>query len=80
VILNNVPDGARLVIECPSAMNSKILGHRDLDILYVPMVPDGLEKRVRESKEHEILDRIFAKVMVDPKDVLLVEKSVNYLV
>jgi hypothetical protein len=36
-------------------------------------VPDGLEDGVGKTEDHDVLDRLFAQVMVDPVDLRFVE-------
>ena len=43
-------------------------------------VPDGLEDRVGEAEDHDVLDRLFAQVMIDSIDLRLVEPFRNDVV
>src|SRR5260370_41396436 len=43
-------------------------------------VPQGLEEPVGEAQHHDVLDRLFSEVVVDPIDLLLREPAVNILV
>ena len=73
MILNDVADGARLVVECTPTLHSEVFGHGDLHALDVVAVPERLQERVHEPEEDEILDRPLPEIMVDAEDRRLVE-------
>src|SRR5713101_2656646 len=73
MILHHVADRAGLVVERSPALDSKILGHGDLDALDITPLPEGLQEGVREPKKEHLIDGPLTEVMVDPKDRPLVE-------
>src|SRR5882724_7527561 len=77
VVLHNIAYRTHAVIECAASLNTKLLRHRDLHALDVLTVPDRLKKRIRKTKEDEILYRIFPKIMIDAKDILLNKYTMN---
>jgi hypothetical protein len=38
-------------------------------MVYIPPVPDWLEQGIREAEGKDILDRLFAKVMINAVDL-----------
>ena len=48
------------------------LGHRDLHVVDIAAVPDGLEDSVGETERHNVLHRLFAQIVVDAVDLLFV--------
>ena len=52
----------------------KSLRHRDLHALDVGSIPEGLEDRIREAREHNVVDRSLSEIVVDPEDVALDER------
>src|SRR6185312_6303514 len=43
--------------------------HGNLDMVDVTPVPDGLKNTVAEAKHQDVLDRFFAKIMVDAENL-----------
>src|SRR5262249_36835541 len=54
MILNNVAEGACLIVENSPALDSEIFSHRDLDAVDVIAIPERLQKRVREAKDQQV--------------------------
>ena len=75
VILDDVPDRARRIVEGAAALDSEVLRHGDLNALHVCPIPERLQDRVREAKEQHVVDGAFAEVVVDPEDVGLGERA-----
>src|SRR5262249_21123111 len=65
VVLHHIKDGARLIVEGASTLNTELLRHRDLHAFDVVAIPERLEKRVSESEVQHILNGPLPKVMVD---------------
>ena len=55
-------------------LDAELLGHGDLDVVDVAAVPDGLEDGVAEAQRQDVLHRLFAQVVVDAEDLVLVER------
>ena len=53
---------------------------RDLDVLDVVAVPDRLEDRVPEPQHQDVLDGLFAEVVIDSIDLRLVEVAADQIV
>ena len=71
---------AGLVVVAGAAADVDFLGHGDLHVVDVVAVPDRLEDRVGEAQHEQVLHRLFAEVVVDAVDLLLVEHGVDHLV
>jgi hypothetical protein len=61
VVLHHVAHGAGAVVVGPAALDPHRLGHGDLDVVDVVVVPQGLEEEVAEADGHEVLDRSFPR-------------------
>ncbi len=68
MVLDDVARGADAVVVARAASDADVLGHRDLHVVDVVRVPDGLEHLVREAQGEEVLDRLLAEVVVDAED------------
>ena len=77
VVLHDVADRARLLVELAAARDAEALGHRDLHAAHVVAVPDRLEERVAEAEEQQVLHRFLAQVVIDAEDRGLVEDAVQ---
>ena len=75
VVLNDVADGARGVVEPAASLDAEVLRHGDLHALDVGAIPERLEDRIREAREQHVVHGALAKVVVDPKDVPLHERA-----
>src|SRR5205809_3462892 len=68
MILDDVTDDARLVVELAASHHAKALGHCDLHILDVLPVPDRLEERIREAEVQDVLNCFLPEVVIDAED------------
>jgi hypothetical protein len=73
MVLDDVADGARLIVESAPALHSEVLRHGDLHTFDLVAVPERFQERVHEPEEHEVLDRRLPEVVIDAEDRLLVE-------
>src|SRR5262249_6096662 len=73
VILHDVADCSGLIVEGPAPLDAEVLRHGDLHTLDMLAVPDRLQERVGEAEERHVPHRPLAQVVVDAKDVRLVE-------
>ena len=80
VVLEDVADRARLLVERGAALDPDRLGDGDLDVVDELAVPDRLEDPVREPQREQVLDGLLAEVVVDPEDLALVEVAVDLVV
>src|SRR5688500_12424257 len=75
MVLSHVSESSRLLVETPAIADAVIFSNRDLHVVYIPTVPYGLEDRIREAEDKEVLHGLFAEVVVDPEDLVLREVS-----
>ena len=73
MILDDVADGAGLVVESAAALDAEVFRHGDLHALDVVAIPERLQERIGEAEEQHVLDRPLPKVMVDAEDRRFVE-------
>ena len=71
VVLDDVANGAGLIVKRPPPLHPEILRHIDLHTLHVLAVPDGLEKSVGEAEEDHVLHFVLAQIVIDAENVLL---------
>src|SRR6185312_15048279 len=51
------------------------LRHGDLNMIDPVTVPDRLEEPIGEAERHDALDRVLAEEVIDPEDLLLVQRA-----
>src|SRR5205823_3380594 len=73
VVLHDVAQRTRLVVELAAPLDAHRLGHGDLHRVDVAPVPDRLEEAVPEAEDGQVLDGLLAEVVVDPIDLALAE-------
>src|SRR6516164_6924925 len=74
MVLHDVTHGANLLVKGTASLNSKILCHSDLNALDMSAVPERFEHLISEPKEKHAVNRLFAQVMIDSVNRLLVER------
>ena len=77
MVLDDVAQRAHVVVELPAPLHAEVLGHGDLDVVDEVPVPDGLEHRVGEPEDEEVLDRLLAEEVVDAEHPVLGEGLVH---
>ena len=65
MILNDVACSADSIVVAGSSSDPDVLGHCDLDVIYVFRIPDGFVEHVGESQRKDVLNSLFTQVMVD---------------
>ena len=80
MVLDDVADRSRLLVEAGPPLEPERLGHRDLHVVDELAVPDRLEDPVGEAQDEHVLHGFLAEVVVDAEDLLLVEVRANDLV
>ena len=73
MVLEDVADGAGLLVERAARLDPDRLGHGDLDMVDVAPVPERLEDAVPEPEDQQVADGLLAEVVVDPVDLRLAE-------
>ena len=71
--LDHVAQRAGLLVVGRAVLDAERLGHGDLDVIDIMPVPDRLEEDVGEAEGEDVLDRLFAEVVIDPVDLPLGE-------
>ena len=80
VIWDHVPQTARLIVITAAPLYSQRLAHRDLHVIDITPVPDRLEDPVREAEHQNVLNRLFAEVVIDAVDLALLENLTDFLI
>jgi hypothetical protein len=77
VVLEDVAQRSRLLVERPAVLDAEVLRHGDLHMVDVPAIPNRLEDRVGEPQGEDVLDRLLRQVVVDAVDLVLAEVEVE---
>ena len=80
VVLYDVAERPGLFVICAAALDADLLGHRDLHVIDVLLVPDRLEDAVGEPQHEQVLHRLLAEVVVDAEDLVLGEATGEFRV
>ena len=68
---HHVTQSSGLVVVTAPLFHADRFGHRDLHMINVAAVPDRLENSVGEAERQDVLNSLFAQVMIDAIDLLL---------
>src|SRR5713101_1211968 len=71
--LHHVAQRARTIVVGSAGADALGLGDRNLHVIDKARSPDRLEDRVGEPEHHQVLDGFLAEVMIDSKNLTLVE-------
>ncbi len=74
MVLDDVARHAGLLVELAAPLDADVLGDRDLHVVDVLAPPHGLEERVGEPEDEQVLHRLLAEVVIDAEDLRLVER------
>ncbi len=75
MVLYHVAQAPRLLRSSWPGPDAFRFAHRDLHMVDILVVPDRLEDAVGEPHDHEILDRLFAQIMIDAENLRFVEHA-----
>ncbi len=70
VVLEHVPQRPRLLVILAPMLHPQRLRRRDLHVVYIAPVPDGFDDGVGEAEGQDVLDGLFAQVVVNAVDLL----------
>ena len=80
VILDDVAQGAGLVIVGAAFFDADIFEDGNLDVVDVMVIPEGLEDAVGKAENKQVLDRFLAQIMVDTKDLFFVKELIDFFI
>ena len=80
VALNHVAKCAGGFVKAAAALDAEGFRGGDLHVVHVVAVPQRLENAVAEAQDQQVLDGIFAEIVVDAVDLLLFEDVEDDLV
>jgi hypothetical protein len=73
VVLNHVAHDTGLLVVSAATFDAYGFGVRDLNVVNVLAIPQRLEDTVGEAKDQQILNRLFAQVVVNAVDLVFME-------
>src|SRR6267142_4955201 len=76
----HIAQRARLFIERRAAFDSYCFSSGDLHIVDVIPIPHRFEQRITEAENEDVLDCLFAKIMVNPVYRFLIEYIVHDII
>src|SRR5713226_2246625 len=80
VALNHVAEGAGGFIKTAAALDTERFRCGDLHVINVIAIPKRLEDAVAKAQYEKVLHRVFAEVVIDAVDLLLIENVENNLI
>src|SRR5215470_11845157 len=78
MVLDDVADRTRRIVESPATLDPEVFRHRNLDALDLVAIPERLQERVRKAKEDHVVHGLFAQIMVDAEDGILIKGREQY--
>ena len=77
MIRHHVAQRAGRFIECAAMLDADGFRHRDLHVIDIIVVPQRFEEAVAEAERHDVLDGLFAEIVIDSVDLILVQACAN---
>ena len=75
MIRDHVAQRSGHLVELAAPLHAHRLRHGDLHVVDPVAIPDRLEQPIGEAERHDALDRVFSEKMVDPEDLVLVQRA-----
>src|SRR5436305_14514110 len=79
MIRDHVAQRARVFIISSALFDPDLLSRRNLYAVDVAPIPDELKDAVAETKDHDVLHRLFAKLLINAVDLAFVEDLFDFL-
>ena len=73
MVLNNVADGAGLIVKRAPALDTEVFRHGYLYAFYIVAIPERLCKRVCKAEHDHVVYRALTQIMVDPENLGFIE-------
>ncbi len=80
MVLDHVPERARIVVIGHTRFQADGFGDRNLDVVDVIGVPDRFEQDVGEAQREQVLHRLLAEIVIDAVNPLLGKSGGNRVV
>ena len=80
MVLDHVAQCARRVVIARAMLDADAFGCRNLDVVDIAPIPQGLKHRICQAKDQQVLHGFFTEVVVDPVNLVLFENSVQRVV
>ncbi len=80
VVLHHIAQRAGLLVKRSAAFDAQRFRRGDLHVVDVVAIPDRLEDAVGEAEDQDVLHRLFAQVVIDAEDLVLVEDGVDLVI
>src|SRR5579872_4512122 len=80
VVGHHVAQGSGVVEIGAAPLYSDRLGIRDLHVIDVAPVPDGLEDGIVEAEDHDVLYGLFAQIVIDAVDLVFLQHAFDVAV
>src|ERR1039458_9517107 len=77
MILDHIVQRAGFLVVGAAAFHADGFGTRNLDVVHIPAIPQRLEDAVAEAERQDVLDGLFAEIVVDAVDFRFVERFVQ---
>ena len=80
MVLNDVAEESGLLVEGAATFDADGFSGCDLNVVDEVAVPDVLEDAVGEAEDEDVLDSLFAEVVVDAEDLVFLEDLIDLVV
>jgi hypothetical protein len=80
MVRHHVAQRAGRVVKAPTAPDTESLRDGDLHVIDVIAIPDRFEQSVGETQNQDVLHRLLAEIMIDAKDLALVEDATQIVI
>src|SRR5882757_1665879 len=74
MIGNHVAESASLIVVSAARTDAQSFGGGDLQVIDIAAVPDRFEDAVGKAEDDDVLNRLFAEIMIDAINLTFVER------
>ncbi|MMZ67461.1 hypothetical protein D1872_300490 [compost metagenome] len=80
MVLAHIPQSAGVVVISAALLDADRFAQRDLHVGDVLVVPKRFKERVRKADHFDILNHLFAEIVIDPIDFLFLKDLVQLFI
>ena len=74
MVLHHVAQLTHSVVISPPPFDPHLFRNGNLNMIDTTLIPLGIDKAIGKSQHQKVLDRLLAQVMINPVDILLIDK------
>src|ERR1700688_1464652 len=80
MVRHHVAQRARRIVKAAALFHADRFGDRDLYMIDVIAIPDGLQQTIAKAQNHDVLHGLLTEIMVDAEDLIFPQVLPKYAI